>query len=162
LVLVVVLSIAAVIALTTRAAGRSPSSSSFRIEKLHGSLFRTGSLYWVRLRATVCDPHPAPGGTYPAEIDVTHFVVSNKNGRRHWWFARAVRDRAPWLVPLDETWKGKSCGPVQVDDPITPGHYGVESIGNPLTCYGVSLAIVAHHGQRARRRTIVSCGKRNP
>ena len=155
-----VLAAAAAIAVTTFADSRRSAAGPFRVEKLHGSLFRTGSLYWVRLRAIVCDPHPDRGGTYPEEIDITHFIVSR--GRRRWRPARIVRDRPAWLVSLGETWRGRSCGPVQVEDPITPEHYDAVDIGNPLACYGVSLAIVAHHGQRARKRTIVSCGARNP
>ncbi len=141
----------------------SPSSKGapkrFRIDKLAGSMFRADSLYWVRLRATVCDPHPDRGDTYPSEIGVTHFFVSKRKSGRSWWPARAVRDRAPWLVPLGEGWGGKECGPVQVEDPITPEHYGVESLGNPLGCYGVSLTIVAGK-RRASKRAIVSFGRR--
>ena len=68
-------------------------------------------------------------------------------------------DRAPWLVPFGENWKGKACGPVVLEDPIPPAHYGVESLGNPNTCYGVGLTIDAR-GRRASRRAIITCGRR--
>jgi hypothetical protein len=30
---------------------------------------------------------------------------------------RKVFDRPPYLVPLQESWQGKRCGPFQVDEP---------------------------------------------
>jgi len=105
----------------------------------------------------VCDPSPVKGGTYSTEIRITHYVVTKS--RQNWWPARTAIDHAPWLVPLGETWRGKPCGPVVLEDPITPEHYGVESLGNPLACYGVGLTIKALRRQAARR-AIVTCRPR--
>ena len=129
-----------------------------RIVKLRGSVVRLGTmsgyrLLGVRLRATVCVG--SPQAVYPDAIGVTHYVVTRS--RKRWRPARSVVDHAPWLVPIGETWHGKPCGPVVVEDPITPDHYGVESLGNPLSCYGVRLTIEAD-GKRATRRAIVRCG----
>jgi hypothetical protein len=147
--------------LTTSASPR-PTPSRFNITKLSGSLFTegrwsAGPLYWVRLRATVCDPSPSKGGTYPTEIRITHFAVIKSTN--DWWPARIVIDHAPWLVPLGETWGGKACGPVILEDPIPLDHYGVESLGNPLACYGVGLTIKAA-GKQASKRAIVTCKPR--
>jgi hypothetical protein len=92
--------------------------------------------------------------SYPSAIGVTHFAVSKK--RKRWWAARTVIDHAPWLVPLGETWGGKACGPVWVNDPIPPTHYGVESLGNSHDCYGVRFTIVVG-ATRATRRAIIRC-----
>jgi len=35
---------------------------------------------------------------------------------------RKVFDRPPYLVPLQETWHGRHCGPAEVDDPNLPDH----------------------------------------
>jgi hypothetical protein len=77
---------------------------------------------------------------------------------RRWVLVRKVFDRPPYLVPLQEAWPEKRCGPVQVDDPIPPGHTGgVEQLGNPWSCYGVALTIWA--GKRhATRRAAIQCG----
>lgn len=131
---------------------------SLRIEKLGGSVVKLdpSSAYaplWVRLRATVCVR--SPEAAYPNAIGVTHFVISGKP--RRWWPARSVVDHAPWLVPLGEDWHGKRCGPVLVEDPIPSSHYGVESLGNELSCYGVALTIRVGP-ERASRRAIIRCG----
>jgi hypothetical protein len=131
---------------------------SLRIEKLSGSVVKLdpSAAYaplWVRLRATVCVRSPL--AAYPDAIGVTHFVVSKS--RRRWWPARSVVDHAPALVPLGETWHGKSCGPVLVQDPIPSDHYGVESLGNELSCYGVELTIEVG-SRHASRRAIIRCG----
>jgi hypothetical protein len=71
---------------------------------------------------------------------------------------RAERRRPrPVARPFGETWHGKGCGPVLVEDPIPWDHYSVESLGNPLTCYGVELTIRVGKS-RASRRAIVRCG----
>ena len=45
-----------------------------------------------------------------------------------------------------------------VEDPIPPDHVGgVEQLGNPWSCYGVSLTIKGN-GRRASKRTLVECG----
>jgi hypothetical protein len=145
---------------TTSQHPRRPAGPTLRIEKLRGTVVRLGTmngyrLLGVRLRATVCVGFGSPQGVYPDAIGVAHYVVTRS--RKRWWPARSVIDHAPWLVPLGETWHGRSCGHVVVEDPITPDHYGVESLGNPLSCYGVRFSIEAD-GQRASRRTIVRCG----
>jgi PASTA domain len=61
-------------------------------------------------------------------------------------------------VPLRESWQGKPCGPVQVDDPIPPEHAGgVEQLGNPWSCYGVALTISAGK-RKATKRAAIQCG----
>jgi hypothetical protein len=137
---------------------RPAAPASLRIEKLSGAVVRLDSPdgyapLGVRLRATVCVR--SAEAVYPDAIGVTHFVVSRSP--RRWWAARSVVDHAPWLVPLGESWNGKPCGPVVVEDPIPSDHYGVESLGNPRSCYGVELTIEAG-GRRASRRAIVQCG----
>jgi hypothetical protein len=67
-----------------------------------------------------------------------------------------VIDRAPWLVPLGETWHGKACGPVWENDAIPPQHYGAESLGNPNACYGIALTMKVG-ARRASKRAIVRC-----
>ena len=141
------------------ATARSPAPPDLRIQKLTGAVvvLDRRSDYapiWLRLRATVCVGSPLT--TYPDAIGVTHYAVSRRP-RRTWWVARSVVDRAPWLVPFGENWGGKRCGPVLVQDPIPSDHYGVESLGNPLTCYGVKLTIRVGKA-RASRRAIIRCG----
>jgi hypothetical protein len=137
---------------------RRPAVFRLRIVKLRGSVVKLGTmdgyrLLGVRLRATVCVE--GREAVYPDAIGVTHYEVTRS--RKSWFPRRSVVDHAPWLVPLEETWHGKSCGPVVVEDPITPDHYGVESLGNPNTCYGVRFTLKAD-GRRATRRAIVRCG----
>ena len=136
----------------------TPSPSALRITKLSGSVVKYygSSVVGVRLRATVCLGSPRETlAFYPDGIGVAHYAVSKQ--RKQWWLARSVVDHAPWLVPFGETWHGKACGPVVVEDPIPPDHYGAESLGNPLTCYGVRLTLRVG-AKRASRRAIISCG----
>jgi hypothetical protein len=149
------------------ASSRATAAGLLRIEKLNGALVRLGTwgsganasaLYGVRLRATLCLGSAAEAvKTYPSEITITHFAV--RRSPQRWWAARTAIDRAPWLVPFGESWRGKRCGPVVLEDPIPSDHYGVESLGNPNGCYGVSLAIRAG-ASRTAKRTIVKCGPR--
>ena len=131
---------------------------TIRIENLNGRVAKLGvmagsPLYGVRLRAMVCTSSPL--AAYPDAVGVTHYAVSRQ--RHEWWEARAVVDHAPWLVPMGETWKkGAHCGPVWVNDPIPPTHYGVESLGNPNTCYGVRLTLKVGDA-RASKRAIIRC-----
>jgi hypothetical protein len=148
--------------------GASPTAQALpgrlHIHELHGSVVKLGrygsssagqDLLGVRLRATVCVRSAAEArNSYPSAIGVTHFAVSKKTGR--WWPARAVVDRAPWLVPLGETWHGRACGPVGIEDPIPPTPYGVESLGNPNNCYGVALTIKVG-AISATKRAIIRC-----
>jgi len=147
--------------LTAAASTRSSTPHPFTIRKLAGSLTKIGSLgfggdrsplYGVRIRATVCFQSAAETGSYPDEIDVTHYSVSRS--KKTWWAARTAKDRAPWLVPFGETWHGKRCGPVYVEDPIPSVHYGVESLGR--ACYGVRLTIVVGK-RRATKRALFTC-----
>ena len=137
--------------------------ATLHIEKLGGSIERLGSssagpLYWVRLQAIVCLGSSSEArNTYLTETRITHFAVSRS--RTRWWAARTAIDRAPALVPLGETWGGKACGRLVIEDPIPPEHYGVESLGNSEGCYGVALTIKAA-GRQATRRAIVKCGRR--
>jgi hypothetical protein len=141
----------------------SAAGATLRIENLSGSIQRLGSsrsgpLYEVRLRATVCARSSSDAQKmYPSEIRITHFAVSKSRSR--WWAARIAIDHAPWLVPIGETWGGKACGTLVFEDPIPRQHYGVESLGNPRDCYGVALTIKAG-GTQASRRAIVTCGRR--
>lgn len=149
------------------AAARPAAPGPLQIDKLSGSLVRLGTwgsgangsaLYGVRLRATVCLRSAAEAlKTYPSEITITHFAVGGSP--RRWWQARTVIDRAPWLVPFGESWRGKRCGRVLLEDPIPSDHYGVESLGNPNGCYGVALWIRAG-ARRTVKRAIVKCGPR--
>jgi hypothetical protein len=157
----------AVTALVSACGAATPSSApapraarpiGLRIAKLTGSVVEldprsADAPLWLELRATVCVRSPL--ALYPNGIGVTHFVVSGHP--RRWWVARSVVDHAPWLVPFGESWHGRKCGPVLVQDPIPSDHYGVESLGNPLSCYGVRLTIRVGRA-RASRRTIVRCG----
>jgi hypothetical protein len=134
-----------------------------RITGLTGSVVRLGSvgsepLYGVRLRARICFSSAAMAlSTTPDETRITHFAVSKL--RTRWWAARTTIDRAPWLVSFGENWGGKACGPALFQDAIPASHYGVESLGNPNGCYGVSLTIKAR-GEQASRRIVVTCGHR--
>jgi hypothetical protein len=145
------------------ASTRSDAQATLRISALKGAVVRLGSidshaLYGVRLEATVClSSTSAALNTYPDEIRITHFAVSKS--RKRWWAARTSIDRAPWLVPLGEGWHGSACGQVQLEDPIPPDHYGVESLGNSNGCYGVGVTIKAR-GVQASRRVVVTCGRR--
>jgi hypothetical protein len=140
------------------------TAGRLHIHELHGRVVKLGrygssgaphDLLGLRLRATVCTRSAAEAlNAYPSAIGVTHFAVSRKT--RRWWQARAVVDHAPWLVPLGETWRGKACGPVWVEDPIPPTHYGLESLGNPNDCYGVRFTIVVG-ATRATKRAIIRC-----
>jgi hypothetical protein len=158
-----VLGACGVLALAASASPRSGAPRALEIRALHGSLVllgRWGSdpLYGVRLRATVCEHSPPPGGTYP-DFRITHYDVTGPRKRRHWWPLRTVLDRPSWLVPLGESWGGKPCGSLVLEDPIPPEHYTLESLGNPNSCYAAGLTILGSHGQ-ATRRTIVKCGPR--
>lgn len=146
-------------ALVTACNDAARGTSSLRIQKLSGFAVRLGSwsgypLYGVRLKATACDDSPAEGGTYPDEIRITHFAVSRSPAS--WLAQRTASDVPHWLVPLDETWRGKQCGPVLLEDAIPPDQYVIESLGNPNVCYGVSLTIKAD-GREASRRAIITC-----
>lgn len=143
---------------------RRSSAGLLHIREVTGHVVQLGTwgtggnrspMYGVRLRVDLCVN--SPKSTYPEEIRITHYVVTKSPSR--WWPAHTSIDRAPWLVPLGETWKGKSCGPVLLEDAVPPGHYGVESLGNPRACYGVGVTIKAR-GQSASGRAIVTCGKR--
>lgn len=93
--------------------------------------------------------------TYPSEIRITHFAVSVSPSP--WRPVRTVIDQPAWLVPFGETWQGKACGNVVVEDPIPPEYLGAENLGNPTGCYGVELTISV--GTRhATKRVIVKCG----
>lgn len=112
------------------------------------------SLVGVRLRATVCIRGTATA-IYPDEFRLTHYeVVRNK---RVWWPRRTTIDRPMWLVPFGETWGSKPCGPVHIEDAISPNHYDVRSLGNPFSCYGVGLTIRSGQLQDSKR-TIIQCG----
>ena len=138
---------------------RTDTPATLRIDKLTGSVAKLGSwqgypLYGVRLRATVCTGSDAE--IYP-DFTITHYLLSGSPSRK-WTLVRKVFDRPPYLVSLQESWQGKRCGPVQVDEAIPPEHAGgVEQLGNPWSCYGVALTIWA--GKRhATKRAAVQCG----
>ena len=138
---------------------RATTAPALRIERLTGSVARLGSwqgypLYGVRLRATVCTGSNAE--VYP-DFTIEHYLIAG-SPRRRWRLVRKVFDRPPYVVPLQETWQGRRCGPAQVDDAIPPEHTGgVEQLGNPWSCYGVALTIWA--GDRhATRRAAIQCG----
>jgi len=138
---------------------RADVPPSLRIERLTGSVARVGTsqgsaLYGVRLRARVCTGSSAE--IYP-DFTIAHYLLVGSPKRR-WVLVRKVFDRPPYLVPLQESWRSRRCGPVQVDDPIPPDHTGgVEQLGNPWSCYGVALTIWA--GKRhATRRAAIQCG----
>ncbi|HUQ23048.1 MAG TPA: hypothetical protein VM049_08535 [Gaiellaceae bacterium] len=62
-------------------------------------------------------------------------------------------------MPFGETWQGKACGQVRLEDAIPARHYGVESLGNANGCYGAGVTIKAG-GAQASRRVVVTCGRR--
>ena len=142
---------------TTRPSADTPRI--VRIEKLTGSVARFGSsqgypLYGVRLRATVCTGSDAE--IYP-DFTIAHYLLVGSPTRK-WTLVRKVFERPPYLVPLQETWRGRRCGPAYVDDPIPPEHTGgVEQLGNPWSCYGVALTIWAGR-THATKRLAVQCG----
>jgi hypothetical protein len=158
------LAASAAVAISASSPRAGATAGRLHIHELRGSLVKVGSsgpggagydLLGVRLRAIVCLRSAAAAmNAYPSEIGVTHYAVSKPP--RRWWPARTVIDRAPWLVPVGETWGGKACGPVWVSDPIPATHYGVESLGNPDNCYGVALTIKIG-ATRAMKRAIVRC-----
>jgi hypothetical protein len=69
---------------------------------------------------------------------------------------RTAIDHPSYLVPFQETWHGKSCGPVTFEDPLTPEH-GYDDPFSYGACYGASLTIVTQEARRATKRTLVSC-----
>ena len=137
----------------------SADGQVLRIEKLTGSVVKLGSwqgypFYGVRLRATVCTSSNAE--IYP-DFTIAHYLLVGSPARK-WTLVRKIFDRPAYLVPLQETWHGRRCGPAQVDDPIPPDHTGgVEQLGNPWSCYGVALTIWAGRSH-ATRRVAVQCG----
>jgi hypothetical protein len=142
---------------TTRRPADTPRT--LRIEKLTGSVARFGSsegypLYGVRLHAIVCTGSDAE--IYP-DFTIAHYLLVG-SPKRKWTLVRKVFARPPYLVPLQETWRGRRCGPAQVDDPIPPDQTGgVEQLGNPWSCYGVALTIWAGK-THATKRVAVQCG----
>jgi hypothetical protein len=152
--------VVALASLTLSSASASPKGQSgLTIQRLNGSLVRISSsryvAYGVRIRAVVCFRTAAKTDSSPSAITIGHYLVR----KSEWWNARTVIDHAPWLAPFGETWHGARCGRVFLEDPIPDDHYGVESLGNPLGCYGISLTIRVGR-ERATRRAIVTCAKR--
>jgi hypothetical protein len=153
------------LALVASASSRPAGAGPLHIHDLKGSVKKLGTwnsdgardaLLGVRLRATVCLRSAAEASsTYPSAIRISHYAVTGSP--RRWRTVRTAIDRAPWLVPLEETWSGRPCGQVMLDDAIPPTHYGAESLGNPNGCYGVVLTITAG-GRHATKRAIVKCG----
>jgi hypothetical protein len=138
---------------------RADVPPSLRIARLTGSVARVGTsqgsaLYGVRLRARVCTGSSAE--IYP-DFTIAHYLIAG-SPKEKWILVRKVFDRPPYLVPLQESWQGRRCGPAQVDDAIPPDHTGgVEQLGNSWSCYGVALTIWA--GKRhATRRAAIQCG----
>ena len=125
------------------------------IHSLRGSVVRGGPVaYRVRIRANVCmSSYRAALRTFPDEFRITHFIVLGKR----WIRLRAVMDKPAWLVPFGETWRGRPCGQVFVEDPIPLHHFDIRVLGSPNSCYGVALGINAA-GRLATRRAIVRCG----
>jgi hypothetical protein len=124
-----------------------------QISSVSGSTFRRNGLVWVRLRARVCDT--AQTDTTLAEVDIGHYAVSRTS--RTWWLAHGSEQFAPGPAPLRKTWHGKTCGPLEVEDPIPPADYGADALGNPNACYGVDLRIVAADKREASKRAVVEC-----
>ncbi len=156
-----IVSVCALVAAGCGGVGRpsADTSPTLRIEKLTASVAKLGSwqgypFYGVRLRATVCTTSSAE--IYP-DFTIAHYLLVGSPTRR-WTLVRKVFDRPPYLVPLQETWHGRRCGPAQVDDAIPPDHTGgVEQLGNPWSCYGVALTIWAGRSH-ATKRVAVQCG----
>lgn len=141
---------ASALALTRRDSAAPPPL--LRIVSVRGSTFARHGLTWVRVTARVCDGARTP--TTVTEVDLDHYGVS-QNGDT-WWLAYATEQRAPWLVSLQETWKGKTCGPVHVEGPIPQEDVTPEALAAPHACYGVNLRIVA--GKRsASKRAVLEC-----
>ena len=159
----VALTACAALLFTPFASPRHTGPGVLHIHSLAGAIQRAGSyrgtpLYAVRIRATVCFRSAQEAlKTYPTEFRITHYAVVRSGNK--WWRARDVRDNPHWLVPFGETWNGRACGPVSVEDPIPITHTNLHSLGNELECYGVAFGIKAGRAQ-ARRRVIVKCGKR--
>ena len=131
---------------------------TLRVQSLSASVIKLGSwkrerLYGVRVRAVVCaGSHPV----YP-DVGVAHYVVTPARPMK-WVLVRSVIDRPAWLVSLQESWRGKRCGPLEVEDAIPPHHVGgVEQLGNERSCYGVVFSLTAGH-RHASRRAVVQCG----
>jgi len=147
------------LAQTSAPARPADSAGVFTIRSLTGNVVRISSssyvAYGVRIRAVVCFRTAAGANSYPSAITIGHYLVQ----KSRWWNARTVIDHAPWLVPFGEGWHGARCGPVLLEDAIPSDHYGVESLGNRLGCYGISLLIQVGRN-RASRRAIVTCGHR--
>jgi hypothetical protein len=138
---------------------RADSTATLRIEKLTGSVAKFGMwqgfpFYGVHLRATVCTGSNAE--IYP-NFTISHYLLDSSANPK-WTLVRRVFDRPSYLVPLQESWSSRRCGPAQVDDAIPPDHSGgVEQLGNPWSCYGVALTIWAGKSH-ATRRVAVQCG----
>jgi hypothetical protein len=157
----------AMLVLTPSALPHRTAAGALHIHSLTGSIQRIGSyaaggqrqpLFAVRIRAVVCfRSHAEALRTYPDEFRITHFAVARTNGR--WYAMRDVRDDPHWMVPFGETWRGRACGAVVVEDPIPVSHATLHSLGNPRGCHGVRLRIKAA-ARYASKRTIVKCGPR--
>jgi hypothetical protein len=157
----------AALMLTPSAFPRQSGPGSLHIHELSGSIQQVGSyaaggqrypLFSVRLRATVCFRSAGEAlKIYPDEFRITHYAVTK--APRSWWIARDVRDKPQWMVPFGETWRGRPCGAISVEDPIPVSHANLHSLGNPRGCYGVALGIRAGRAE-ARKRVVVKCGER--
>jgi hypothetical protein len=152
---------AAVVAAALAVPAASADPGPLHIHKVTGKVVVLGKwsslpLLGVQLHVTLClRSHAEAMDSVPSEIRIAHYAVDKKT--KHWWLARMSIDHAPWLVTFGETWGAHSaCGDVQLEDVIPPDHYGVESLGNPNTCYGVGVTIKSG-GRSASRRTIVTC-----
>ncbi len=134
--------------------GRS-GAGPLHIHSLRVSVANAGPLgYPVRIRANVCmSSYRAAVQTFPDEFRITHFIVV----RKRWTRLRAVIDKPAWLVPFGETWRGRPCGQVFVEDPLPLHHFDTRVLGSLNSCYGVALGIKAA-GRVATRRAIVRCG----
>jgi hypothetical protein len=144
-----------VAALAVPAASAHPGP--LHIHKVTGKVIRIGDStsyveLGVKLRVTMCLRRAEEA--YPSEIRIAHYTVDKKT--KNWWLARISIDHAPWLVPFGETWGGKPCGGITLEDPIPPTHYGVESLGNPNTCYAVGVTIKSGR-ESASKRAIITC-----
>jgi hypothetical protein len=130
-----------------------------RIEKLTGSVARFGSsqgypLYGVRLRATVCTGSDAE--IYP-DFTIAHYLLVGSPTRK-WTLVRKVFARPPYLVPLQERWQGRRCGPARVDDPFPPTKQ-VESNNSAIhRAATASLSRSAPVRHMQTKRVAVQCG----